>query len=287
MTEAHVDEFVRSRQIGSATVTAISDGSGLSTIIRMLVDVPESVWRQEVQADANGDVRLGYNVAHIRLGSASILVDLGFDDPSPTSPWQAPRHVRSPGVPAGLAALGIAPGDITHVLITHAHGDHIAGATIDHAGQRVPRYSRARHYIGRADWEGNPGREKSDSTVAIQLGTLANHDCLELVDGDHEIVPGVSLIHAPGETPGHSIVRLESDGAVFYFLGDLFHHPCEVNHVDWVPQGRDPARMRASRERLIARAIPEQALLMTTHMPFPAFGRIVSTGGSAAWTDVR
>src|SRR5206468_2768776 len=83
---------------GDATVAGITDATGLSTIIKMLVDVPEEVWRREVDADANGEVRLSYHVAHVRLGDASILIDLGFDDPSPTSPWKAPRHLRTPGV---------------------------------------------------------------------------------------------------------------------------------------------------------------------------------------------
>jgi glyoxylase-like metal-dependent hydrolase (beta-lactamase superfamily II) len=276
--------YIASRQVGDATVTIISDATGLSTIIRDLADVPEAAWRREVEADANGDVRLGYNVAHVRIGAASILVDLGFDDPSPSSQWKAPRHLRTPGVPAGLAAIGVRPEDITHVLITHSHGDHVAGGSVERGGRRVPRYPNARHVLNRLDWEGLPERARPDAHAAIHLGTIERFGLLDLVDGDAEIAPGVTLVHAPGETPGHSLVRVRSRGETFYFLGDLFHHPVEVAHLDWVAKGRDAARMRASRERLVADALASDAVLVATHFPFPPFGRIKRAAeGACGW----
>lgn len=275
-------DFVASRAVGAATVTVISDGSGLSTIIKTL-EVPEADWRRAVAVDANDEIILGYNVAHVRLGAASILIDLGFDDPSPESQWRAPRHQRSPGLEAGLAAIGVTPAAITHVLITHAHGDHIAGGSVAANGGRRPRFPNARHLIGRADWEGNPAREQPDSLLSRHMGPVAAAGLLELVDREREVVPGVSLIPAPGESPGHCIVRVASASETFYFLGDLFHHPCEVTNLDWVSRGRDAAAMRASRDALIAAALPANAVLVASHIPFPGFGRLRPTAGGVEW----
>src|SRR5579875_2144244 len=165
-------EYVRSRTLGDATLTMISDGSGWSTIINSLVDVPQEVWRREVDANENAEVMVGYNVAHLRLGNASILIDLGFDDPGPESQWMPPQHQRSPGVEAGLVTIGVKPADVTHVLITHAHGDHVAGGTIVRDGRRVARYPNARHFLGRTDWEEYASRTQSNSYPAVNLGTL-------------------------------------------------------------------------------------------------------------------
>ena len=284
MTALATDAFVASRTVGDAVVTAISDGSGLSTIIKTL-EVPEEEWRREVDADAAGEIELGYTVAHVRLGAASVLIDLGFDDPGPEIQWRAPRHERSPGVTAGLAAIGVRPEDITHVLITHAHGDHVAGGSILRGTGRAPRFPNARHLLGRADWEGNPARADPDSLLAQHLGPVAAAGLLDLVDAEREVAPGIAMLPAPGESPGHSIVRVVSRGEAFYFLGDLFHHPCEVRHLDWVSQGRDAAAMRASREALIAAALPADALLLTTHLPFPGFGRLRREGGELRWGE--
>jgi glyoxylase-like metal-dependent hydrolase (beta-lactamase superfamily II) len=268
-----VEEFTATRQFGDATVSLISDGSGRSVIVKSL-EVPEAEWRAAVpEADAEGEITVGYNVALVRLGDARVLIDLGFDDPGPESPWKEPRHRRSPRVEAGLRRLGVAPEDVTHVLITHAHGDHVAGAVVD--GR--PRFPRARHYINRLDWD--------PAALATHMGAVARAGLVELTDGDVEVVPGVTLVHAPGESPGHAIVRVDSGGERFYFLGDLFHHPCEVEHLDWVSRGRDRAAMEASRRRLIAEAVPSDAALVFSHRPWPAWGRIVAEGGGYRWVD--
>ena len=79
------------------------------------------------------------------------------------------------------------------------------------------------------------------------------------------------------------LVRVRSAGEAFYYVGDLFHLPCEVEHHDWVPAGRDQAAMRASRGRLVADAVPERATLVFTHEGFPAWGRIVRDPGGYRW----
>jgi len=188
-------------------------------------------------------------------------------------------------VVAGLAAIGVQPEGITHVLITHAHGDHVAGGAIERAGRWVPRYPNATYFLGSADWEGNPERDRPDSLLARHLGPAADAGRLELVDAERAIAPGVAMVAAPGESPGHCLVRVTSDGVTFYFLGDLFHHPCEVAHRDWASSGRDQAALRASREALLAAALPEEALLMTTYMPFPAFGRLRETPTGVIWVE--
>ncbi|MER3404947.1 MAG: hypothetical protein C4289_07085 [Chloroflexota bacterium] len=172
MSQATEPRFVESRRIGEATVTAISEGTGYLTIIKALT-VPEELWRQEVEANDEGEVLLGFNVCHVRTSDASILIDTGFDEPSLASPWMPPKYQRSPGVEAGLATIGVRPEEVTHVLFTHAHGDHIAGATVERAGRSVPRYRNAAYVIGRADWEGNPARQQPGSLVAVHLGALA------------------------------------------------------------------------------------------------------------------
>jgi glyoxylase-like metal-dependent hydrolase (beta-lactamase superfamily II) len=230
MAEPRLPRHVDTRRVGAADVTIVSDGT-LHWAPQL--QAPEDAWRRAMpEADASGALGFSMNLAHLRLGGASVLVDLGFDEPTPASRW--PSADRSPGLVAGLAAIGVRPEDVTHVLITHPHGDHVAGGTIERDGRRVARFPNARHLIGRADWEALAGAP-SDSDLAVHLGALARLGRLEPADGDEsEVVPGLALVHAPGETPGHSIVRLRSGGETFYFLGDLFHHTCEVEHTDWV-----------------------------------------------------
>jgi glyoxylase-like metal-dependent hydrolase (beta-lactamase superfamily II) len=152
-------------------------------------------------------------------------------------------------------------------------------------GERVPTFPNARYVMHRADWEDNPSHRQPDSSDAQHLGTLERLGRLDLLDGDREIAPGITMLHAPGESPGHSVVRVRSADAVFYCLGDLFHHVAEVEHLDWLPAGRDPIASDVSRRRFVDAAIADNALLVFTHCPFPGWGRIIRDGARQHWVD--
>lgn len=280
-----LETYVDTRVFGDARISLINDGSGLSTVVRQLV-VPEPEWRKAVpETNARGEIVVNYQCALVQVGGHNVVIDLGFDDPTPESQWKLPRHVRTPGLEAGLAALGVRPEQVGYVVITHAHGDHIAGATTFRDGQRVVKFPNARHLIGHRDWADNPRHGGADTGHAANFAMVERAGLLELVDADREVVPGVTMIPAPGESPGHCIVRVESRGERFYFVGDLFHHPCEVEHLDWVSSGRDAAAMRRSRERLIAECVPANATVVYTHSLFPGWGKIVQEGTGYRWVS--
>ena len=74
------------------------------------------------------------------------------------------------------------------------------------------------------------------------------------------------MIAAPGETPGHQIVRLHSQGKTLYLLGDLYHHVVEVEQPGWGVKWSDIATAQASRQAFAQRALAEDALLIATHI---------------------
>jgi glyoxylase-like metal-dependent hydrolase (beta-lactamase superfamily II) len=279
------EPYIDTRQIGNASVTIINEGA---ISWAPAFPVAESEWRAAMpDADEHGEVPLGINVALIQTKDATILIDPGMDDPS--SAWQQefarkwPGSTRSPGLATALAEIGVQPNQISHVLITHAHHDHLCGLTIERDGENVARFPSARHFIGRAEWEGNPARDQPGSELAIRLGPVERLGLLELVDEQREVAPGVTMFHAPGETPGHCAVRVDSAHQTLFYLGDLFHHPCEFEHVDWIPPDRDLASTRASRTRVLAEAASTNATLVFTHGRFPPWGRAVPTDDGFQW----
>ncbi|HLW48062.1 MAG TPA: MBL fold metallo-hydrolase [bacterium] len=278
-------EFVASRRIGEAVVTVISDGT-LRWAPKFQISEGERR-RAMPDADESGTLTLGLNLAHVRLGDASIVIDPGLDEPS--SAWAGefaakwPGLTRTPGLGAALRRIGAAPGDVTHVLITHAHEDHLAGVAAGQGPNLTLRFPNARHVIGRRDWEEHPARGNPDSALVRRLGLAAQRGLLETVDEAREVAPGVTVIPAPGETAGHCIVRVVSGGRRFYYLGDLFHLSCEVEHVEWAPPNRDVAALAFSRRALLAEAAAHDSLLVFSHDRFPAWGRITGSGDGYGW----
>jgi len=268
-------DYVQSRRLGEITVTAINDGS---VALPVVLTVPEDVWRHEIGADGDGKVPVDTHVLLVQSGTATILIDAGVDDPG--SDWDRrfleewPGSARTPGVLAGLASVGISPEDVTHVLLTHTHFDHVVGLAAERDGRFVPRYPNARVVLGRADWE-NASEEHLEPEQRARIGAIAEAGLLDLLDDEREIVPGVTMIPAPGESPGHSMVRITSGRETLYAVGDLFHFAAEVEHHDWMVPWADPGRMHASRRKLLEDAVSSDALVVFAHARFPPWGRIV------------
>src|SRR5436190_13792862 len=195
------------------------------------------------------------HVLLVQTRDATILIDAGLDDPG--SSWgesfleALPGLVRTPGVGAGLASMGIRPEDVTHILLTHVHFDHVIGLAVEGDGRLVPRYPNARVLLGRGDWENVP-EEHLEPAAKARIQAIEEAGLLDLVDGEREVVPGVTMIPAPGESPGHSMIRVSSNGERLYVVGDLFHHRSEVEHLDWMVPWANQEQMQASRRMLLA-----------------------------------
>jgi glyoxylase-like metal-dependent hydrolase (beta-lactamase superfamily II) len=284
-----LEAYVQSRQIGEATVTILCEAYAPWA---PELQVSEDQWRRAMpEADSEGAIPLDFLMVCVQTGTAIVLIDPGFEEPS--SLWERQRAAdwkglaRTPGLHAWLAASGIRPEQVTDILITHTHGDHYAGvARMGAEGQYTLQFPQARHWMGRRDWEEDAQRHQPNSELSLRLGAVAQAGLLELVDKETKITPEITMLPAPGETPGHCIVRVQSDNATFYYLSDLFHHTCEVAHPDWVSPGRDQAAMRQSRKWLCEAAVAEDATLVYAHHPFPGWGRIHPTEDGYAWERI-
>ena len=115
----------------------------------------------------------------------------------------------------------------------------------------------------------------------VLIGLAPNHFTCELVDGARDLGGGVSVLPAPGETPGHQIVRLRAGGQSLFCLGDLYHHPLEVERPEWLVNWADPAATRASRAALLPEILAGDALVLATHIA--GFGRLRQAGARLRW----
>jgi glyoxylase-like metal-dependent hydrolase (beta-lactamase superfamily II) len=269
--------------LGAATITIVNAGDSLWRLDKMM-DVPASARRSGDDAILTELTSFPNLCVHIALADASVLVDASAYDFPPDSPQRPPGYAPPADLDAQLAAAGVRADAITHLVITHLHGDHFNAATVERDGVWVPRFPHARCLIGRADWEQaetQAALAEPDSLEACTLGVLWRAGLVELVAGDCAIAPGVSLLAAPGESPGHQIVRVTSQGQTLYCVGDLYHHPIEVERPAVLCAWCDPAPTLASRQRVAAAALAEHALLVAAHIP--TVGRLEAAGAGAVW----
>jgi glyoxylase-like metal-dependent hydrolase (beta-lactamase superfamily II) len=140
--------------------------------------------------------------------------------------------------------------------------------------------------IGRGDWDAaRSGTYVHDLGLPILEGLDAG-GVLELVDGDREVAPGITMLDAPGESPGHHAVLVESRGVSFVHLGDLYHHPAELTE-GWVQAGTDRALVHRSRERILGEALRRNAVVTASHDPLPGWRRVVRAGAGYGVTPLE
>ena len=277
----------RTIQLGAATITIMNVGN-LMFRLSEVMNVPESEWKPRYSASFEKPLSFPSQCMHIALPGASILVDVGdyAVAVSLNTPYVPPNYSPPAGLIDQLLERGISPEDITHVVITHLHFDHYSGVTMERDGQYVPAFPNARCFVGRADWE-DPDTQEAlkdpDSLESRTIGVLHRAGLLELVEGDIDLLPGIRILAAPGESPGHQIVGVHSEGQALYCLGDLYHDPVEIEHPTWMARWADAGTTLASRRRLVELALAEDALLVPAHM---SPGRLERTADGVRWVEV-
>jgi len=226
--------------------------------------------------------RLHVHAFVLRSGTRTILIDTGV------GPESAPAFVWS-GVggtlDAELRAADVAPADVDTVVITHVHDDHIGWNVAD--GTADPLFPNAQYLIHRADWDwiakGSEDDEESRTIFEAVLAPLERTGLLDLVEAPVELTGELLVEHAPGHTPGHQIVWIDSNGELGVAAGDFANNPVMLlqpgvnGDTDTEPELA--ARTRAS---LIERIVREDRLVLSTHYP-EAFGRLVPDDGRHQW----
>jgi glyoxylase-like metal-dependent hydrolase (beta-lactamase superfamily II) len=273
--------------LGSAQVTLLNAGD-MGVRLADEYSVPEEVWRQGYADLFDQPSILPSLSVYVELHSVRVLVDANDyrATVTPDSSFALAGYTPPPPLPAQLASLGVQPEDITHVVITHAHWDHYAGVTTPTNNGYAPTFPNARYYLGAADWrntEVQQALQEQTSLEARTLGVLSKAGVLQLVEAPTQLADGIDILPAPGETPGHQVVRIQSAGETLYIIGDLLHHAIELPHPDWMVTWADAETMRETRRWLLDDALACNARLIAAHIA--TVGRIERDGDGLRWRD--
>jgi glyoxylase-like metal-dependent hydrolase (beta-lactamase superfamily II) len=277
-----------SRRFGDAEIVPLCDQATAEPLSDGFPDPPDGGWDgifARYPAQFLGDAATWNAHTHcflIRIGGVTVLVDAGI------GPAHAPyADGVASALPGELAAAGVAPEDVDHVVITHLHGDHYGWCLAGETPAR-PMFPRARYHLPRADW-GSPlwnATAQARAEFDLLLAPLEGLGVLELTDDAASIAPGVVLEPTPGHTAGHRCVRVEAgDGAVLV-AGDLAHHPAEVEDLNLLTSYDEDRELgRTARAAQLRAAADDGIVLATAHFVEP-FGRIEPRHAGLTWAPV-
>ncbi|KHQ52716.1 MBL fold metallo-hydrolase [Mameliella alba] len=265
-------------QLGEAVLTVVSDGHLEIPANGLGVNAdPEEVKAFLESYFLSTETNYSHtNHLVIELGEAKVLVDVGSGN----------RFLPTAGkLMENLGAAGIDASEITHVVITHAHPDHVWGIRDDFDEAILPD---AQFFIGgtERDFWLQDGLVNSVPTEMQQFVVGAvnslNVDGAEwtVVGDEADIAPGIRVIDTPGHTIGHMSVVIESGGKQLIALGDSMNHAwMSTVRPEWVSNfDMDGEQTVATRKRLLDMAATDRMAVLGYHFPFPGVGHIAAEG---------
>lgn len=211
----------------------------------------------------------------IRYDDKVVLHDAGMG-PEPTLPPFTGGGLRS-----ALWALDVSPLDVTDIVYSHLHIDHIGWTSVGGA----PYFPNATIRIDRRDWEHYsredyqledwevPVTTVERDLVSVRFAPVA--DRIELFEGDAEIVPGIAALEASGHTPGHTVIELTSRGEKGLLIGDLVHTQGELVEAWDFAINHDHGRAVEAIERFRRYLYDNKLPFAAAHFPGLKWGRLV------------
>jgi glyoxylase-like metal-dependent hydrolase (beta-lactamase superfamily II) len=284
-----LDELVPSRyalRVGEIEVLVISDGVLTPPAESMATNADpaaRAAWLDDrfLSRDA---FDWALNEVVVRSGDQTILIDSGLGMEYPDFPRAGQLGLR-------LKNAGIDLGSVTDIVLTHMHFDHVGGLLVD--GVKEQLRPDLRIHVAAAEVKFWASPEFSRTGMPPVLADLARSAAKRFLDEyrnqllpfeeDGEVAPGVVVTRTGGHTPGHSVVRLESNGDRLMFAGDAIF-PVSFDHPEW-HNGfeHDPEEATRVRLRLMRELSETGSWLVATHMPFPSIGRVAVAGDLYRW----
>lgn len=229
--------------------------------------------------DTSESITAGINPLLVQTGEANILLDTGLG-------WgldAGSKYENVSNIKTNLEIFGLETSDITHVILSHLHYDHAAGSSYsDQQAKTLPTFPNATYFVHKKEWEF--ALEYFDNDYPLfganyeiddLLRLVANEQIQFLEEEETQILEGITAIKTGGHTPGHQIVRFESEGEVAYYLADLVPTAFHLNQYAMSSADNNSVEAKKQKTRILRKACQEKAFLFLYHSKSGGTGRLL------------
>jgi glyoxylase-like metal-dependent hydrolase (beta-lactamase superfamily II) len=253
--------------LGDFELIAVSDGTYVADGGAFFGIIPKVMWEKKVRADELNRIAVSCNSVVVRTGKQTVLIETGIGnklEEKRKKIFQTQEKLLD-----NLRLAGVSPDEIDIVINSHLHFDHCGWNTVYRNGIAIATFPKARYYAPEGEWKHGSLQLERDrvSYLSPNYDPLIQSGQMQLIDGDAEIAPGISVEVWPGHTRNMWAVFLRSGGKTACYISDLIPTTWHLDPVWAMAYDLFPLEVLENRKHYYARAIPEQWLTIFTHDP--------------------
>jgi glyoxylase-like metal-dependent hydrolase (beta-lactamase superfamily II) len=279
----------RSIRAGEWTITALSDGFMRLDGGSMWGVVPQNLWRGMTPPAADNTILIALRPFLATRGDAKVVIEVGIGERWEPK-WRAIYQIVATETLAGtLRACGVEPEEVTHVVASHCHWDHIGAQVVSRDGELAPLFPNARHFAPAIEIEmaKKPGHARAPSYRADDVVPIEERGLMTPYEGTIEILPGLRAHVLGGHSDGVSVITFEEgerDAAIFW--SDVVPTAHHIQPPYIMAYDIDVVRSYEVRAEWLERAARGRWTGMFYHDVDHAFGRVERTGRRYAFAPV-
>jgi glyoxylase-like metal-dependent hydrolase (beta-lactamase superfamily II) len=269
-------------QIGNYTLHTLELGSFGLDGGAMFGIVPKVLWQKENPADEQNriDMRTRCLLLKDAKNKRNILIDCGIGDKDDQK-FRDRFKVAPYALETELTRHGLTADDITDVIATHFHFDHMGGLTkLDSAGKLTARFPKAKVWAQKRNWAHawKPNEKDRASYLQDNFAIYDSDSRLQLVNGEEEILPGISMRVSEGHTVGMQHPFISDGTTSLLYCADIIPMSAHVR-VAWV-MGYDcfPLTTIEEKKKILAEAAEKETVIYFEHCPHMPGARVEWNG---------
>jgi glyoxylase-like metal-dependent hydrolase (beta-lactamase superfamily II) len=230
--------------------------------------VPKVMWQKLYPADENNLCNWAMRCMLIVDDERKILIDTGIGNKQDE---KFLKHYYLNGddtLEKSLHKHGYSTDDITDVILTHLHFDHVGGAVkYNEKHELVPTFANATYHSSKQQWEWatNPNRREKASFLKENILPLQEQGVLNLFDKEHELFPNVFVKLFNGHTDGQVIPVVNVNGQYFAYTADLFPSVAHLPLPYIMSYDTRPLVTLEDRKRFFKEAMEKNYILFFEH----------------------
>ncbi len=265
--------------LGDFELTIVSDGTYYLDGGAFFGIIPKAMWEKKVKADERNRVVTGLNSVLIRGGKKTVLIETGIGNKVPEK--TARIYCPQAKLLENLHAAGAAPEEIDVVINTHLHFDHCGWNTVRQGDSVHATFPNASYYVQEGEWRHGVEQHIRDrvSYISDNYDPLIKNGQMHLLNGNDQILPGISVKVYPGHTRNMQAVIIESQGEKACYISDLIPTSAHLD-LNWVmAYDLFPLETIENRKRFYAEAVPGKWLVIFTHDHFTPWAYLENVEG--------